>query len=60
MTQGRRWLLPGIFSNTRPDPILKNPTRWALNGGPPSVGGESLFFYCYIKGSGTGGWDMFW
>ena len=22
--------LPGIFSNTRPDPILKNPTRWAL------------------------------
>ena len=24
--------LPGIFSNTRPDPILKNPTRWALLG----------------------------
>ena len=24
--------LPGIFSNTRPDPILKNPTRWALMG----------------------------
>ena len=23
-------LLPGILSNTRPDPILKNPTRWAL------------------------------
>ena len=23
--------LPGIFSNTRPDPILKNPTRWALD-----------------------------
>ena len=22
--------LPGIFSDTRPDPILKNPTRWAL------------------------------
>ena len=22
--------LPGILSNTRPDPILKNPTRWAL------------------------------
>ena len=22
--------LPGIFSNTRPDPILKNPTCWAL------------------------------
>ena len=25
-------LLPGILSNTRPDPILKNPTRWALLG----------------------------
>ena len=25
-------LLPGILSNTRPDPILKNPTRWALAG----------------------------
>ena len=23
--------LPGILSNTRPDPILKNPTRWVLN-----------------------------
>ena len=23
--------LPGILSNTRPDPILKNPTRWALS-----------------------------
>ena len=23
-------LLSGIFSNTRPDPILKIPTRWAL------------------------------
>ena len=23
-------LLPGILSNTRPDPILKNLTRWAL------------------------------
>ena len=22
--------LPGILSNTRPDPILKNPARWAL------------------------------
>ena len=22
--------LPGILFNTRPDPILKNPTRWAL------------------------------
>ena len=22
--------LPGILSNTQPDPILKNPTRWAL------------------------------
>ena len=22
--------LPGILSNTRPDPILKNPTCWAL------------------------------
>ena len=22
--------LPGILSNTRPDPMLKNPTRWAL------------------------------
>ena len=22
--------LPGILSNTRPDPIWKNPTRWAL------------------------------
>ena len=22
--------LPGILSNTRPDPIMKNPTRWAL------------------------------
>ena len=22
--------LPGIFSNTQPDPILKNPTQWAL------------------------------
>ena len=22
--------LPGILSITRPDPILKNPTRWAL------------------------------
>ena len=22
--------LPGILSNTRPDPILKNPTRWVL------------------------------
>ena len=22
--------LPCILSNTRPDPILKNPTRWAL------------------------------
>ena len=22
--------LPGILSTTRPDPILKNPTRWAL------------------------------
>ena len=22
--------LPGILSSTRPDPILKNPTRWAL------------------------------
>ena len=25
--------LPGVFSNTRPDPILKNPTRWALERG---------------------------
>ena len=23
--------LPGIFSDTRPDPMLKNPTRWALS-----------------------------
>ena len=23
--------LPGILSNTRPDSILKNPTRWALH-----------------------------
>ena len=23
--------LPGIFSDTRPDPILKNPTCWALH-----------------------------
>ena len=23
--------LPGILSNTRPDPMLKNPTRWALS-----------------------------
>ena len=22
--------LPSILSNTQPDPILKNPTRWAL------------------------------
>ena len=22
--------LPGILSNTRPDPMLKNPNRWAL------------------------------
>ena len=22
--------LPGILSNTQPDPLLKNPTRWAL------------------------------
>ena len=22
--------LPSVLSNTRPDPILKNPTRWAL------------------------------
>ena len=22
--------IPGILSHTRPDPILKNPTRWAL------------------------------
>ena len=22
--------LPGILSNTQPDPIMKNPTRWAL------------------------------
>ena len=22
--------LPSILSNTRPDPIMKNPTRWAL------------------------------
>ena len=28
--------LPGILSNTRPDPILKNPTRWALAGETPS------------------------
>ena len=28
--------LPGIFSNTRPDPILKNPTRWALVGNTSS------------------------
>ena len=26
--------LPGILSNTRTDPILKNPTRWALIIGP--------------------------
>ena len=26
--------LPSIFSNTRPDPILKNPTRWALHPSP--------------------------
>ena len=24
--------LPGILSNTRLDPILKNPTRWAMIG----------------------------
>ena len=28
--------LPGILSNTRPDPILKNPTRWALSVGHKS------------------------
>ena len=27
--------LPGILFNTRPDPILKNPTRWAL--GIPTI-----------------------
>ena len=27
--------LPGILSNTRPDPILKNPTRWVL--GTPHI-----------------------
>ena len=29
--------LPGILSNTRPDPILKNPTRWALPPWPPRI-----------------------
>ena len=29
-TRPERDPLPGILSNTRPDPILKNPTRWAL------------------------------
>ena len=27
--------LPGILSNTRPNPILKNPTRWALSVDQP-------------------------
>ena len=27
------------MSNTRPDPILKNPTRWALDGGGGDGGG---------------------
>ena len=29
--------LPGILSTTRPDPILKNPTRWALAAGHAST-----------------------
>ena len=32
--------LPGILSNTRPDPILKNPTRWALLLVEPSLSGS--------------------
>ena len=29
--------LPGILSSTRPDPILKKPTRWALPPGPSKI-----------------------
>ena len=30
--------LPGILSNTRPNPILKNPTRWALINSTENLG----------------------
>ena len=32
--------LPGILSNTRPNPILKNPTRWALLFGTENGEGQ--------------------
>ena len=35
-TQPKPDLLPGISSYNRPDPILKNPTRWALQ--PAHIG----------------------
>ena len=44
--------LPGIFSNTRPDPILKNPTRWALPDGHKRRRNraEGCIFPSYSKG----------
>ena len=46
--------LPGILSNTRPDPILKNPTRWALEETHFWFQGKNYFdrlgvFYCYSE-----------
>ena len=44
--------LPNILSNTRPDPILKNPTRWALllmvvdDGAPVVLGSLNFFRRC--------------
>ena len=56
-------LLPGILSNTRPDLILKNPTRWALDQrrteiinpkvGPPPVSS------CHDPPPSTGMYDQF-
>ena len=40
--------LPGILSTTRPDPILKNPTRWALDG---TVRNLNLIFCSMLKNS---------
>ena len=37
--------LPSILSNTRPDPILKIPTRWALVGGGDPLSSFRLNFY---------------
>ena len=57
-------LLPVILSNTWPDPILKNPTRWALPTVArvlnlrPQMGASVDWFWSCAKGENYGGY--FW